>query len=754
MSRRIRVEGRDARLVVAIGLVSGVVAAVAGASPTGSTPVDVVLVICAVTGCVWAAASAPWWAGVVAAGAALAFAPNVGLIAIGLVPFMGGMSIGSTRRSLPWSCALAAGLAVQVFARLGNVAFFGFTALLAIVVLAALSVLGVLRRPRVERRRVWAALGGLALAFVLALAGLALAGSSARPALENGNRLARSGLDLLREGDVAGAREAFSQASKQFGNAGDDLGALWAQPARLVPVAAQHRRAASELVDGAADATKVLGQQLASIDYDQLKVVNGRIDLAAVAGLADPLARLDGALDDLSGTVADADDPWLLNAVSTRLDELSVDLAKAKVDLTNARAAVAQAPAMLGAEGPRVYFVAFTTPAEARGLGGFMGNWAEITLDQGKLSVTGFGRTADLGGGDTDKHLESPSDEFVRQYGAFLYSNERTRIAASEVWSNITISPDFPSVAQMIAELYPQSGGTTVDGVVAMDVYALAQLMTITGAVDLPDGTTVTPENAVQYLLTDQYLTGDNNERVDALETAALTSVNRLLTSTLPSPPELGKLFSPLARGGRLMAWASRPAEEDVLTRVNMANPVPDRSGGDFFGVAFNNGSANKIDTYLHAEATYDVTIDRAAGRVTGTATITLRNDAPSSGVPDYVIGNQVGLPTGTNRTQVTVYTGLPVTTLVVDDQPVAYTANSEGGQVASSTFVDIPPGGTVTVTVTVAGALIGDAEYRLVLRSPAIVSPLPITVSVNGASPTLEISESGVRRASFPALS
>ena len=40
------------------------------------------------------------------------------------------------------------------------------------------------------------------------------------------------------------------------------------------------------------------------------------------------------------------------------------------------------APQMLGAEGVRRYFIAFTTPAEARGMGGFMGNWAVIDRER------------------------------------------------------------------------------------------------------------------------------------------------------------------------------------------------------------------------------------------------------------------------------------------------------------------------------------------------------------------------------------
>ncbi|MGB7880584.1 MAG: hypothetical protein WBL31_17595, partial [Ilumatobacteraceae bacterium] len=34
---------------------------------------------------------------------------------------------------------------------------------------------------------------------------------------------------------------------------------------------------------------------------------------------------------------------------------------------------------------------AFTTPAETRGLGGFMGNWIELTADDGRIRVSAAG---------------------------------------------------------------------------------------------------------------------------------------------------------------------------------------------------------------------------------------------------------------------------------------------------------------------------------------------------------------------------
>ena len=195
---------------------------------------------------------------------------------------------------------------------------------------------------------------------------------------------------------------------------------------------------------------------LDEVDFDDLRVVNGTIDIAAITALQDPLDRLNTALDDLDSTVTSVDNDWLVQPIRSRLSTLSEQIEKQQVEGDRASQAVQLAPDMLGANGKRVYFIAFTTPAEARGLGGFMGNWAEVTIDAGHLSVTGFGRTADLAvDGDT------------------------------EHWVRITTSPHFPDVATAIADGYPAYSGHQVDGVFAMDVYTIAALMKLTGPIDL-----------------------------------------------------------------------------------------------------------------------------------------------------------------------------------------------------------------------------------------------------------------------------
>ena len=52
---------------------------------------------------------------------------------------------------------------------------------------------------------------------------------------------------------------------------------------------------------------------------------------------------------------------------------------------------------------------------------------------------------------------------------------------AIDFWSNVTMSPDFPSITEVIAQLYPASGGTPIDGAIAIDVESIARFLELTG---------------------------------------------------------------------------------------------------------------------------------------------------------------------------------------------------------------------------------------------------------------------------------
>jgi len=409
------------------------------------------------------------------------------------------------------------------------------------------------------------------------------------------------------------------------------------------------------------------------------------------------------------------------------------------------REAVIRAPDMLGASGVRRYFGALTTPAEARGLGGLMGNWAEITIDNGRLELTGFGRHGDLlAAAPRTPRLTRAPGEFLSRYGPYLLDDPETRTVGPGVWTNLTVTPFFPWVAETIADLYPQSGGSELDGVFVMDVFAVAQLMRITGSVSIPGlSVEITPDNALQYLLRDQYLVEDLGDRVDLLETLARTTIDRSLAGALPSPPKLAALMSPMARQHRLVAWARRPEEQAVLRNANMTKELSFDESTNVVGYSLYNGNGNKIDAYLEGNVSYGIKTDRRSGDVAGTLTLSLLNTAPAQGLPNYVIGNLVGLPLGTNRLLVTLYSSAPIVSVMSPDAEVSWNPGNERGLYTATVTIEIPSGATVSLTMEVAGTGAGGTPRRLLVDAPPTAQPLPLTVTHNGKpltpSPILE---------------
>ena len=162
-----------------------------------------------------------------------------------------------------------------------------------------------------------------------------------------------------------------------------------------------------------------------------------------------------------------------------------------------------------------------------------------------------------------------------------------------------------------------------------------------------------------------------------------------------------------------------------MLTRVKMAGVFPQLNGGDGVAVTVDNGSGNKIDAYLEMTVEHVVAGQSADGVRQSTVTVTLTNTAPASGLPPYVIGNLVGLPDGTNRTWLSVYTALPMVGVQVDGVPDGMETSQVFGWNVSSRFVNVPPGGTVTLTLTLQGTL-ANPDEPLATRVQALhIEPL-----------------------------
>ena len=699
--RRNRVDERHAG---AIAVLAGVASAFAGARPTGSVAVDVSLVFVCVAAVVWASASAPWWASTLAAGVGATIALDPALALLGTVGFGLGLFIGIRQRDHGDLRAFVAGIAMNVLIRSPLEFFVGLSALIGCSLGVLMFVLGVRRRPSATARFAWIAAATVGAVGVIALLGLAVTAVPARANLSNGAQQARQAITVLNAGDYEEAARLFASSSAAFARSDARLSGAMALPSRLVPGVAQNVRAGADLSAAAAAGLAEAADALRTIDPASLSVVGGRIDLTAVADVEAPLLRVRAVLETLQSTSDDVASPWLLGPVQDQLTDLDERLGANRPRLDNAIDAVRLAPQMLGADGLRRYLVIFTTPAELRGIAGFIGNYAEITVDDGRIELTEFGRRSDL-----EDHLrENPGNcdacppELLDRYGSFGFTNGPNGGVLSNVWQNLPMPAHFPYTAEAAQVLYPQSGGNPVDGVISIDPYVIQALMAYTGPIDVPEvGVTVAPDSAAQFILRDQYLLSadddgifgvDNDSRVDALQTLGEGVIGGLLTGALPEPSQLARDLGPLAADHRLMVWTDDADEQRLLDRTGLLGALPPIGENGGFSVVVTNAGESKIDVFL--ERTTDVRIETAPdGRRELVADVTLHNGAPSAGLPEYIIGNGFGLPEGSSRLVVNFFGPDTLTSLTIDDQQLSNVAKPESGWTGYRTDVVLAAG-------------------------------------------------------------
>jgi len=91
-----------------------------------------------------------------------------------------------------------------------------------------------------------------------------------------------------------------------------------------------------------------------------------------------------------------------LTPVQTARDQLQSQTAELSSLLTNTSDAATLLPPMLGADGPRNYFIAFQNNTEVRATGGLVGSFGILHTDHGRASMTTMGSDADLRNSPTD----------------------------------------------------------------------------------------------------------------------------------------------------------------------------------------------------------------------------------------------------------------------------------------------------------------------------------------------------------------
>jgi hypothetical protein len=700
----------DDLLAVVVAVVAGLVAATGPAAPTGHPVTDAVLVGAGTALIVFIGALAPWWVATVVAGAALAIAFDPLLIALAVIALAAALWTGTTKPSVRVVVAASLGISFNVLARAELGGPLGTSAVITLAAAALVFVTGIRGRSSRVRRLAWGgAIAGLLFAGA-ATAGFAFAALQSRHDLASGLTAAELGVAALEDGRFDDAADWFRQATDHLEAANDHLDQPWARASAVVPVTALYQSAVSDMSHVGADGAAIVTDALGEIDVDRLRPEQGRFDLEALAELSSPLTRVRDALVRLQQTSNDVRSPWLVHRATYELDDFDSSVAEHLPAIDNALQAIELAPSMLGADGPRTYLLLFTTPSESRALGGFIGSYAELTITDGQISLGDVGRAQDLDAAAVAAGARVHGHpEFVEEFGRFGFDTDGDGAVGDAAFRNLALTADYPTVAEIASDLYKQTTGHHVDGVIAMDPFVVATLLRYTGPVHLQTlNQDVSADNAVQFLLRDQYVVGaaDNEVRADGLAEAASLAFDGLIDGKLPEPLTLARDLGPLTSDRRLLVWSAQPKEQALLETVGIGGDIPPLDGADGWSVSVANTGGNKIDSFLQRKAGYAATTDPATGITRSTMRVELTNTAPADGLPNYVIGNRVAKPKGTSSLLVTIYSPLGLDRLTVDGTVTGVTPGTEDGWNTYRVAVDIPPGGTVSLQADLSGSV------------------------------------------------
>ena len=265
---------------------------------------------------------------------------------------------------------------------------------------------------------------------------------------------------------------------------------------------------------------------------------------------------------------------------------------------------------MLGENAKRKYLIVFQNNNEIRPTGGFIGSFAEITIDRGEISSLTIPN-----GGSYD--LQGALREYLTPPEPLRLVNYRWEFQDAN-WF-----PDFPTSAKKLIWFFEQSGGPTVDGVIAINATAVESLLRITGPIEMPD--LETPIHADNFLFETQKIIELEHARGKKPKQFLADFAPRLLERVWSSNPEelfsIANLLNDALSKKEAQIFLNNQQEEKQAIKFGWAGEIKS-SDNDYLMVVNTNVGGGKTDLFIKENIDVDVSISDD-GSVTNSVTIT-----------------------------------------------------------------------------------------------------------------------------------
>lgn len=546
-------------------------------------------------------------------------------------------------------------------------------------------------RRRARRRPVTIAIIAVCAVLLGIAAWVAFRGLAARDQLLGALPIAESIKTQVAngDGDIADELEALQQRTQSARELTSDP--VW-RAVEVVPWAGQNlrafREAAATVDDVADDALPSLGELAATITLGSLTPADGRIDLQPIRDAAPVLAEAATVLERADERAAAIDTEGTIPQIRDAVGQLADLVDEAATIVSGLDTAAQLLPPMLGGDEPRDYLLLFLNNAELRAGGGIPGALSVLTADDGALAITAQSTAASLG------EFAAPPIP--------LTDAEQTLfgVEAGLFMQNVTATPQFSRSAQLAQAMWAERQGQTVDGVIGMDVRALARILEATGPIELAGGIELTSDNAVQVLLSDVYRDIPEPAQQDLFFADAAQRIFGAVTGGGVDPARLADALVNAVGNQRLAVWSGVEGEQAVIESIDLDGGLPESTDKvTRFGVYLNDSTGAKMNYYLDAAIGLGSVTCREDLRPNYRVAVRLSNEAPAdaaTSLPRYVTGGGgFGVPAGTIRTNVFVYgpEGSIAYDVRLDGRSIGFATAEHEGLTAAGATIDLEPG-------------------------------------------------------------
>ena len=557
----------------------------------------------------------------------------------------------------------------------------------------------------------------------------ALQAMAARDAL-NEAKTELSGLtSQLTSGDQAAIQRTADRVTEKVTEAAGIVdGPLWDVAAR-VPFVGQNVDAVQRVtraVDVLVDRALPAGMQfISTVDLDNLTVEGGGINLEPFRQVQGSMPEISAAFQAAAAEVQPIDRSQLLPEVAQPIDELLTTIRGAAPALDVVDRYLPTLLDMAGSGGTKTYLVIFQNNAEIRATGGNPAASMILTMTDGRLGSAdqASSQTFIDAGTAGNVYLELPPET----RGLYLPT-------INQYSQDYTMTPDFPTTAQLFQSLWAQTTGATFDGVISIDPVVLSHMLAVAGPVTLASGEQVTAENAVSLLLSESYERYPDGAASDLFFADVAQRVFAHLTTSSWDPMDMLAALETSASEQRVNLSFVDPDAQALAVELGVDGALAtDNAAQTQVGIYLNDSSVGKLD--YHLTTTVAASCDAAARTIT--TTMTMHNSIPDGIQSAYTLGYRNG-----------AY-GIPPTTMMLD---VLFFA-PPGGQItqtdpATGEVADWERGGiekgntAVSKTVFVAQNETISASYTMVLPTGDL-GPLSLRHTPTASTTTVTVDPS-----------